>query len=92
MEEDLKILKVEYISNHWTYLHKMFNLSLGDQTEMVEMKTTSNRRRHRNIKNRISQQLNRSSSNFQLKLKGPNWNKKNGWNEDDLQLKKTSKY
>jgi hypothetical protein len=63
LEEDLKILKEEYLSNRWTYLPKIVNLSLGDQTEikiMVEMKKTSNGRRPQNI--RISQQpLNRSS-------------------------------
>jgi hypothetical protein len=76
MEEDLKILRVEYLSNHGTDLPKIFNLSLGDQTEikkMVAMKTTSNGRRPQNIKRKISQQpLNRSSSNFKLKLREPN--------------------
>ena len=52
MEEDLKAFKVEYLSNHVTVLPQIFNLSLGDQTEI----------------------------------------KKNGWNEEDLQLNKTSKY
>ena len=48
MEEDLKILKEEYLRNHWTDLPQIFILSLGDQTEiekMVEMKQTSNWRR-----------------------------------------------
>jgi hypothetical protein len=31
MEEDLKTL--EYLSNHWTDLPKIFNLSLRDQIE-----------------------------------------------------------
>ena len=34
MEDDLKILKVEYLSNLSSDLPKMFNLSLGDQTKM----------------------------------------------------------
>ena len=72
---DLKILKVEYLSKHWTDLPKIFNLGLRDQIEikkMDEMKTTSNGRRPQIIKSRISQQPpNRSSSNFQLKLMGP---------------------
>ena len=45
MEDDLKILKVEYLRNHLLDHTQIFNLSLGDQTEikkMVEMKTTSN--------------------------------------------------
>ena len=85
MEEDLKILfsinvcDMEYLSNRWTDLPQILNLSLGDQTEknkMVEMKTTSNGRRPQNIKSKISQQpLNRPSSNFKLKLRGPNRNK-----------------
>ena len=53
MEDDLKILKVEYLSNLSSDLPKMFNLSLGDQTKIKkngEMKTTSNGRRPQNIK------------------------------------------
>ena len=45
IEEDLKILKVEYLSNHWTDLPQIFNLSLGDQSHnkrLLEMKMTSN--------------------------------------------------
>ena len=45
MEDDLKILKweylnnhwsdkVQYLGNHWTDLPKMFNLSFGDLTEI----------------------------------------------------------
>ena len=34
MEDDLKILKVEYLSNHWSDLPQIFNLSLGDQTKI----------------------------------------------------------
>ena len=49
MEDDLKILKVEYLSNLSSDLPKMFNLSLGDQTKMeycfnkddLQWKTTS---------------------------------------------------
>ena len=47
MEDDLKILKVEYLSNLWLDLPKIPKLSLGDQTKIkfgfkFEMKTTSN--------------------------------------------------
>jgi hypothetical protein len=53
---------------------------------MIHMKTTTNGRRPQNIKSWISQQpMIRSSSNFKLKLRGPNQNKKNAWNEDNLQ-------
>jgi hypothetical protein len=34
MEDDLKILKVEYLSNHWLDLPQISNLSLGDQTKI----------------------------------------------------------
>jgi hypothetical protein len=35
MEEDLKISKVEYLSNHWSDLPKISKLSLTDQTKMI---------------------------------------------------------
>ena len=46
MEGDLKILKVEYLNNHWSDLPQIPNLGLGDQTKIkiglkFEMKTTS---------------------------------------------------
>ena len=34
MEDDLKILKVENLSNHWPDFPQILNLSLGDQTKM----------------------------------------------------------
>ena len=34
MEDDLKILKVEYLSNHWSDLPQILNLGLGDQTKI----------------------------------------------------------
>ena len=37
MEEDLKTLKVEYLSNHWTDLPQIFNLCLGDQIEIKKL-------------------------------------------------------
>ena len=48
MEDDLKILKVEYLSNHWSDLPKISKLSLGDHTKIkfglkFEMETTSDR-------------------------------------------------
>ena len=102
MEDDLKILKVEYLSNHWSDLPQILNWSSGDQIKIknawngrrppMEDDLHSNRRRPQNIKSWISQQpLIGSSSNFKLKLRGPNQNQ-NAWNEDDLQWKTTSKY
>jgi hypothetical protein len=58
------------------YLENCYISATADQTKIkkiVEMKTTSNGRRPQNSKRRISQQpLNRSSSNFILKLGGQN--------------------
>ena len=34
IEEDLQILKVEFLSNHWPDLSQILNLSLGDQTKI----------------------------------------------------------
>ena len=34
MEDDLKIWKVEYISNHWSDLTQIWNLSYWDQTKV----------------------------------------------------------
>ena len=34
MEDDLKILKVEYLSNHWLDFPQILNLSSGDQTKI----------------------------------------------------------
>ena len=49
MEEDLKIMKVEYLSNHWSDFPQILNLTLGDQTKIknpqneddLQWKTTS---------------------------------------------------
>ena len=49
MEDDLKILEVEYFSDHWLDLPQILNLSWEDQTELkntwnednLELKTTS---------------------------------------------------
>ena len=35
MEDDLKILKVEYLSNHWLDFPQILNLSLVDQTKIT---------------------------------------------------------
>jgi hypothetical protein len=34
MDDDLKILKVEYINNRWLDLSQIFNLNLGDQSKV----------------------------------------------------------
>ena len=33
-EEDFKIFRVDYLSNHWSDLTQILNLSLGDQTKL----------------------------------------------------------
>ena len=35
MEDELKILKVEYLSKHWSYFPQILNLSLWDQTKIT---------------------------------------------------------
>ena len=52
MEDDLKILKVKYLSNHSSDPPQILNLRSGDQTKikMLEMKRTSNGRQPQNIK------------------------------------------
>ena len=43
MEDDLKILKVEFLSNDWLDFPQIWNLSSGDQTKskMLDLKKTS---------------------------------------------------
>ena len=36
MEDDLKILKNEYISNHWSDFCQILNISLGDQPKLTK--------------------------------------------------------
>jgi hypothetical protein len=86
MKDNLKILKVEYLTNHWSDLPQIIDLSSGDQIKLkiLEMKTTSNGRWPQNIKSWISQQpLIRSSSNLELSS-GDQIQIKNAWNKDDL--------
>ena len=43
MEDDLKILNVEYLSNHWSDLIQVLNISKWDQTKVYRsfrLKTT----------------------------------------------------
>ena len=42
MEDDLNILKFEYISNHWSDFPQTLNLSLGDQTKIKNDKNEDN--------------------------------------------------
>ena len=44
MEDDLKILKMEYLSNHIVHLSQILNLNSGDQPEVednLQCKTTT---------------------------------------------------
>jgi hypothetical protein len=58
MEDDLRILKVEYLSNRLLDHTQILNLSLDDSdySYFLKMKTTSNRRRPQIIKSGITQQ------------------------------------
>ena len=77
MEDNLKISKVEYLSNHLLDNTQISNLSLVDKAnsiQILEMKMTFNVRRHQNIKTGISQQpFIGSHSSFKLKLRCPNY-------------------
>ena len=57
MEDDLKILKVEYLSSRLLDLTKIQNISLGDQIEFAELSNEedSDGSRTQNIESRISQ-------------------------------------
>ena len=83
MVKDLKISKVEYLSNHWSDVPQISNLSTGDQSKIKKYikwrrplwKTANNGRRPQNNKSWISQQpLIGFLINFKLKLRGPNQN------------------
>ena len=56
MEDDLQVLKVEYLSNRWSELPQIWNLNSGDQTKIawneddLQWKTTFNGKRPQNIK------------------------------------------
>ena len=63
MEDDLKILKSKYLSNHWPDISQILNLSSGDQTKIkntlnendLQWKMTSSGRWPQNVKSWISQ-------------------------------------
>jgi hypothetical protein len=59
MGEEVKILKVEYLSFRFLVYSKILNLSLDDDTIPLkpQMKPSFNGRRPQNIKSAISQQL-----------------------------------
>ena len=93
MEDDLKILKVEYLSNHWSDLPQILNLSLGDQTQKClklrphPMEDDLKILKIEYISNHclfLPHFFNLSSGD-QTKIK-------NAWHEEDLQWKTTSKY
>ena len=72
MEEELKILIVECLSNHWADLPKIWNLGSGYQIKikMQEINWTSKGSQPQNIKSSISQHpLIKSSSNFKWNLR-----------------------
>ena len=53
MEDDLKLSKVEYLSNRLLDHTQILNLSLNKQTIILQMKRTSNGRRPKHIKSCI---------------------------------------
>ena len=86
-----QILIVEYLSNHYSDLLQILNLSLGDhtKTKILKMKLTLNERQPQNSLSWISQQpLIGSSWNLKLELRGTYQNLK--WRrppmEDDFTI------
>ena len=74
-----QILIVEYLSNHYSDLLQILNLSLGDHTKIkiLKMKLTLNERQPQNNLSWISQQpLIGSSWNLKLELRGTYQNKR----------------
>ena len=92
----VNVCDMEYLSDHWTDLPQILNLSLGDQTEIK--KILSKWRRppmEEDLKIlKVEYLSNHSSDPPQiLNLSSGDQTKiKNAWNEDDLQWKTTSKY
>jgi hypothetical protein len=90
MEDNLKISRVEYLSNHSSNLSQILNLSLGDKTKIksawneddLNWKTTSKYKKLNMSATDLPQILNLSSGD-QTKIK-------NAWYEDNLQWKTTS--
>ena len=85
MEDDLKILKVEYLSNHSSDPPQILNLSSVDQTKILEMKTISN---GVDLKILKVEYLSNHSSDSPWILNLSLWDQAemiNAWNDDDLQ-------
>ena len=104
MEEDLKILKVEYLSNHWLDFPQISNLSLGDQTKIknawkkddLRWKTTSNGRQPQmedDLEILKVEYLSNHWSDFpQISNLNSGDQIKNTQNEEDFEWKMTSKF
>jgi hypothetical protein len=75
MKDNIKISKVEHLSNYLLDPTQISNLDLGDQSkikQILQMKTTSHGQRPASIKRGISQHpLIGYYSNFKLKLRLP---------------------
>ena len=89
MEDDLKILKLEYISIHWSDFPQILNLSSGVQIKIKNPKKEDDLKilKVEYLSNPWSDftQISNLSSGDQAKFK-------NTQNEDDLQWKTTWKY
>ena len=95
MEEDLKILKVEYLSKHWPDSPQILNLSLGDQTKIKNAWNEDDHKIEDDPKVLKVQYLSNHWSDLPqiLNLRLGNWTKNtNAWKEDYHHWKKTKKY
>ena len=94
MEDDLKILKVEYLSNHRWDVPQILNLSLGNWTKIICLKG----RRPPMEEDLKIWKVEYLSNHWTDLLQILNWSSEdqnkiqNILNEDELQWKTTSKY
>ena len=88
MEDNPKILKVEYLSNHCSYLPQILTSCSGDQTKIKKYLNWRRPPMEDDLKIFKVEYLSNHwmiPSNFKLTLRGLNQNTKIAWNEDDLQ-------
>jgi hypothetical protein len=79
MEDDHKIIKVEYLSNHWSDLPQILNLSSGDKTKKIECLKWKRPPMEDDLKILKAEYLNNHWSDLPQildLLRGPNQNKK----------------
>ena len=95
MEDDLKILKLEYLSNHLSDLLQILNLGFWDQTKIekcLKWRRPQMEDDLKIIKMEYSSNLSSDVPQILSLSSGDQTKIKNTWNEDDLQWETTLKY